>query len=97
MCMGQLETLIQETVAALTILDAGHLTRLRREIDALAAIGVSPDENLVAAMLANRLLGELLRETERNLRMFRATSPCIGQLDTDTYGTLALSSELAKG
>lgn len=75
--MRPLETLIQETIAALTVLDADALARIGPEVEALAAIELSPDEDLVAALLAHRLLKKLLEETERNLRLFRVTSPCL--------------------
>ncbi len=74
--MSQLQQMIEETIAALTVLDADALARLQPEVEALAITQLSPDEDLVAAMLAHRILGKLLQETERNLRMFRITSPC---------------------
>lgn len=41
---------------------------------------------LVAAADQYRLLGALLEETERNLRLFRETSPCVEfQRKTGTY------------
>jgi hypothetical protein len=94
--MSQLEVLIQETIAALTVLDADALARIQREVEALAAIQLSPDEDLVAAMLAHRLLGKLLRETERNLRLFRITSPWIEQATgAGFYGTFPEPSNAA--
>jgi hypothetical protein len=75
--MSQLRQMIQETIAALTALDADALARLQPEVEALATMQLSPDEDLVAAMLEHRLLGKLLQETQRNLRLFRITSPCV--------------------
>lgn len=78
--MSQLRRLVEETVGALAALDANVLDRLQSEIEAVAAAGLSADDlasdNLSTAAMANRLLGALLRETERNLRLFETTSPC---------------------
>jgi len=97
MSMRQLETLIQKVIAALTVLDADALARLQPEIDTLAAIGISSDEDLLPAALAHRLLGRLLEETERNLRMFRVTSNCVGQMDPGIHGKFFGPSELTRG
>lgn len=71
-----LATLIQEAIAALAKLDAKALTRLQPEIEALEEVPFPPEEDLAAAMLVHQVLGKLLRETEKNLRMLRATSAC---------------------
>ena len=75
--MSQLQLMIQETIAALTALDAEAIGRLQPELEALTSTGLSAGDDLVAAMLAHRVLGQLLQETERNLRLFRITSPCL--------------------
>ncbi len=95
--MSQLQRLIQETIAALTMLDADALGRLQPEVEALATTRLAPDEDLVAAMLEHRLLGKLLEETERNLRLFRVTSPCVEQIaGAGLYGAFPESSNAAK-
>lgn len=73
--MGRLQRLVQETIRSLAAFDADALDRLRCEIEAVTSAEV-PSSDLAAAAPANRLLGALLHETERNLKLFRATSSC---------------------
>lgn len=85
--MRQLQQLIQQTIAALTVLDADALDRIKPEIEALTAAQLSTGDDLVTAMLAHRLLGRLLQETERNLRLFRITSSWVEQVaGAGSYG-----------
>jgi hypothetical protein len=80
--MEHLQQLIEDAVSALTALDAYALEKIRSEIQCL------PETQLSAAEMArleasHRLLGALLQETARNLRLFRATS-LGGQQDCET-------------
>ncbi len=71
--MGRLQKAMEEAIAALTRLDAGALEGLRSEIQELTAVSNSP-EDVVAILQSHRLLGALLHETARNLRVFRAAA-----------------------
>ncbi|MHB1793540.1 MAG: hypothetical protein ACYCPO_01110 [Acidobacteriaceae bacterium] len=68
--LARLQQLIEETVVALTALDAPALERIRSEVQGLTAVPLTSAE-LAAAVSSHRVLGALLRETERNLRLFR--------------------------
>ena len=85
--MGQLQRIVEETISALTVWDASALNRLCMEIEAIPTVELRSDD-LAAAANAHRLLGALLHETERNLRLFRAISPC-GAQSTSNIGSYA--------
>lgn len=68
--------LTEAVITALTEWNSAALDQLARQ--AAAWIENPPARSaVVAAQDQHRLLGALLQETERNLRMFRETSPCV--------------------
>lgn len=77
--------LTEAVITALTGWNAAALELLSQQ--ASAWIENPPATHLLAASAdQHRLLGALLEETERNLRMFRETSPCAEfQSKTGTY------------
>ena len=70
-----MKRLVEEAIEALTALDAARLDALLGE---LATCPMQPPSREAAqeAIPAQRVLGALLRETERNLRLLRSTSLC---------------------
>lgn len=70
-----MKRLVEEAIEALTALDAARLDALLGE---LATCPMHPPSREAAqeAIPAQRVLGALLRETERNLRLLRSTSLC---------------------
>jgi hypothetical protein len=69
------QQLTEAVITALTQWNAAALDILSRQ--ASSWIENPPaSHSLAAAVDQHRLLGALLQETERNLRMFRETSPC---------------------
>ncbi len=70
-----MKRLVDEAIEALTALDAAWLDRLLGELAIYQAQPLSR-ESVQAALPGYRVLGELLRETERNLSLLRRTSPC---------------------
>ncbi|MGH9617720.1 MAG: hypothetical protein ACRD28_13350 [Acidobacteriaceae bacterium] len=83
--MARLQRLIEDAVSALTALDAYALEQIRLETQGLGSVALSSTDS--AALLdSHRLLGALLQETERNLKLFRATSISAQQAcDTGCY------------
>ncbi len=79
--MERLQQLIEDAVSALTALDAYALEKIRSEIHGLPRKQLSASE-IAAIEASHRLLGALLQETARNLRLFRAGSVC-GQQDSE--------------
>ncbi len=79
--MERLQQLIEDAVSALTALDAYALEKIRSEIHGLPAAQLSAGD-IAAIEASHRLLGALLQETARNLRLFRAGSVC-GRQDSD--------------
>ena len=77
--MERLQQLIEDAVSALTALDAYALEKIRSEIHGLPIVQPSAAD-MAAVEASRRLLGALLQETARNLRLFRASSVC-GQQD----------------
>jgi hypothetical protein len=73
--MEQLQHLIEDAVAALTALDTYALEKIRSEIQGMPAARLSAGE-IARIEASNRLLGALLQETARNLKLFRASSLC---------------------
>lgn len=71
--MDRLQQLIEDAVAALTALDAYALEQIRSEIQGLPVVQLSSADS-AAVESSHRLLGALLQETERNLRLFRGSS-----------------------
>jgi hypothetical protein len=83
--MGRLQQLMEDAVVALTALDAYALERIQSEMQGLAADPLASAE-AAAILPLQRLLGALLQETERNLKLFRASSICARQAeDTGCY------------
>jgi hypothetical protein len=78
--MERLQQLIEDAVSALTALDAYALEKIRSEIHGLPDVQLSAAD-IAAIEASHRLLGALLQETARNLRLFRASSAC-GQQDS---------------
>ncbi|HEX4020045.1 MAG TPA: hypothetical protein VHX63_02780 [Acidobacteriaceae bacterium] len=70
-----MKQLVQEAIQALTYLDAERLDKLLGE---LTIYQISPPSHaeLREALPGQRVLGALLRETERNLRLLQRSSPC---------------------
>ncbi|MGO8717928.1 MAG: hypothetical protein ACLQMO_01765 [Acidobacteriaceae bacterium] len=83
--MSRLQQTMEDAVTALTALDARGLERIRSEVQGMAAVPLSSAE--IAALLpTHRLLGALLQETERNLKLFRVASHSAQQAsDTGCY------------
>ena len=77
--------LTEAVITALTEWNTVALEQLLKQ--ASGWIENPPAPHLLAASAdQHRLLGALLQETERNLRMFRETSPCMKfQAGTGTY------------
>jgi hypothetical protein len=73
--MERLQHLIEDAVAALTALDSYALEKIRSEIQGLPIAQLSAAE-IARIEASHRLLGALLQETARNLKLFRATSVC---------------------
>jgi hypothetical protein len=73
--MQRLQQLIEDAVTSLTALDAYALEQIRLEIQGLKVAETSAAE-MAAVEASHRLLGALLQETARNLRLFRAGSAC---------------------
>jgi hypothetical protein len=71
--MERLQQLIEDAVAALTALDAYALEKIRSQIQVLPPVQCSAAE-IAAVESSHRLLGALLQETARNLKLFRASS-----------------------
>jgi len=83
--MSRLQQLIDDAVTALTALDAPAMERIRPEVQSMAAVPLSPEE-AAALIPAYRLLGALLQQSERNLKLFRAASGAVQQAqDTGCY------------
>lgn len=83
--MRRLQQIIEDAVTALTALDPQALERIRSEVQGMAAVPLSSAE-IAALFPAYRLLGALLQETERNLKLFRVTSHFAQQAsDTGCY------------
>lgn len=80
--MERLQQLIEDAVSALTALDAYALEKIRSEIKCLPVAQLSAGE-IARLEASHRLLGALLQETARNLRLFRASSVC-GHQDSET-------------
>ena len=68
--MNRLQPMIEEAVVALTVLDPHALERIQAEMQGLAAVPLSPAD-AATVLPPHRLLGALLQETERNLKLFR--------------------------
>ncbi len=79
--MQRLQQLIEDAVSALTALDAYALEKIRLEIHGLPETQLSAAD-ITAIEASHRLLGALLQETARNLRLFRASS-VYGQSDSE--------------
>lgn len=79
--MERLQQLIEDAVSALTALDAYALEKIRSELHGLPRVELSASD-IAAIEASHRLLGALLQETARNLRLFRASSVC-GQQDSE--------------
>lgn len=79
--MERLQQLIEDAVSALTALDAYALEKIRSEIQGLPAAQLSAAD-IATIEASHRLLGALLQETARNLRLFRAGS-IRGQQDSE--------------
>ena len=77
--MERLQQLIEDAVSALTALDSYAMEKIRSEIQCLPVAQISSAE-MARLEASHRLLGALLQETARNLRLFRASSLC-GQQD----------------
>jgi hypothetical protein len=73
--MERLQQLIEDAVSALTALDAYALEKIRSEIHGLPIVPLSAAD-MASVEASHRLLGALLQETTRNLRLFRAGSGC---------------------
>lgn len=71
--MEKLNQLIEDAVSALTALDAYALEKIRAEMLRVPVAPLSAAE-MARMDAAHRLLGALLQETARNLRLFRASS-----------------------
>ncbi|MES2220970.1 MAG: hypothetical protein V4587_08400 [Acidobacteriota bacterium] len=71
--MQRLQQLIDDAVSALTALDAYALEKIRLEMNGLPEAQLSAAD-IAAVEASNGLLGALLQETARNLRLFRASS-----------------------
>jgi hypothetical protein len=71
--MERLQQLIEDAVAALTALDAYALEKIRSEIQVLPPAPCSAAE-IAAVEASHRLLGALLQETARNLKLFRVST-----------------------
>lgn len=83
--MGRLQQMIEEAIVALTALDPHALERVQAEVQGLATVPLSSSD-AVAALPFHRLLGALLQETERNLKLFRVSSLSARQAeDTSCY------------
>jgi hypothetical protein len=76
--MERLQQLIEDAVSALTALDTYALEKIRSEIQRLPVAQLSAAE-MARLEVSHRLLGALLQETSRNLRLFRASSVCAHQ------------------
>ncbi|HVC91208.1 MAG TPA: hypothetical protein VND66_11375 [Acidobacteriaceae bacterium] len=85
--MSPLQEIIEEAVSALTRLDGRALDRIRSEIQELKAIPPTA-EDIAAITTSHRLLGALLQETERNLRLFQVNS--VSGRQTSEAGCYAL-------
>jgi hypothetical protein len=79
--MERLQQLIEDAVSALTALDTYALEKIRSEIQGLPVARPSAPD-MAAIEASHRLLGALLQETARNLRLFRAGSGC-GRQDSE--------------
>jgi hypothetical protein len=83
--MDRLQQLMEDAVVALTALDAYTLERIQTEMQGLAAVPLS-SADVAAVLPLHRLLGALLQETERNLKLFRVSSLSARQAeDTGCY------------
>lgn len=83
--MSRLQPMIEETVVALTALNPHALERIQAEMQGLAADPLSSADAATVLPL-HRLLGALLQETERNLKLFRINSLSARQAeDTGCY------------
>ncbi len=77
--------LTEAVISALTEWNAAALDILSQQASRWIENPPAP-HSLAAAVDQHRLLGALLQETERNLRMIRETSPCVElQTGTGTY------------
>jgi hypothetical protein len=72
-------------IGALTVHDADTLNRLRQAID--SGVPESWQTATDDARCLHRLLGALLKETERNLRLWRKV---MGLRSPGTYGRISL-------
>ena len=79
--MERLQQLIEDAVAALTALDAYALEKVRSEIQDVPIVQPSA-VHMASIEASHRLLGALLQETARNLKLFRASSIC-GRQDSE--------------
>lgn len=79
--MERLQQLIEDAVSALTALDGYALEKIRSEVHGLPEAQLSAAD-MAAIKASHRLLGALLQETARNLRLFRASS-VYGQQDSE--------------
>jgi hypothetical protein len=79
--MERLQQLIEDAVAALTALDAYALEKIQSEIRGVPVIQASAAD-MTSIEASHRLLGALLQETARNLKLFRASSVC-GRQDSE--------------
>jgi hypothetical protein len=83
--MSRLQQKIEEAIVALTALDPNALERILAEIQVLAADPLA-SADAAAILPLHRLLGALLRQTERNLKLFRVSSLSARQAeDTGCY------------
>jgi hypothetical protein len=83
--MDRLQQLMEDAVVALTALDAYTLERIQTEMQGLAGDPLASTE-AAAILPLHRLLGALLQETERNLKLFRVISLSARQAeDTGCY------------
>jgi hypothetical protein len=71
--MSRLQQMIEEAVVALTAFDSHALERIQAEMQGLVAAPLSSADAATVLPL-HRLLGALLQETERNLKLFRINS-----------------------
>ena len=80
--MERLQHLMEDAVAALTALDSYALEKIRLEIQGLPQVQLTSAE-MARIEASHRLLGALLQETARNLKLFRASSASVLQ-DSET-------------
>jgi hypothetical protein len=71
--MERLQQLLEDAISALTALDGYALEKIRSEINGLPRVQLTAAD-IAAIEASHRLLGALLQETARNLRLFRTGS-----------------------